>query len=223
MSNIIYFLPSAATCMNLKIIILNEVSQLQFLIHSFWGWAQEFVFYKFWVVWILLVQGPHSCVSTSIRRGISFHMDLTINSISHILQWRDYWLKVYAPIFKEHSAIWMLQEGLTECHCPSTIWEKIRIRQILMLSFISIFHILYNMIILKLKIAQPSPTLCDPMDWLYNPWNSPGQNTGVCRLTFPVSRDWIQVSCIAGRFFTSWAIREAIRKEYSSSSIHGIF
>ena len=44
---------------------------------------------------------------------------------------------------------------------------------------------------------------------LYNPWNSPGQNTGVGRLyllqgIFP-TRDQIQVSHIAGRFFTSWA------------------
>ena len=165
---------------------------------------------------MLLVQGPHSCVSTYIQRGISFHVDLTIDSTPHILQWRDCWLKVYAPSFKDHSAIWMLQEGLTECHCPSKIWEKIRIRQILMLSFTSIFHILYNRIILKVKAAQPCPTLCDPMDWLYSSWNSPGQNTGVGRVAFPFSRgwsqprDWTQVSCIAGRFFTSWAIRDAL-------------
>ena len=44
---------------------------------------------------------------------------------------------------------------------------------------------------------------------LYRPWNSLGQNTGV--VAFPFSRgslqprDWTQVSCIAGRFFTSWA------------------
>ena len=36
------------------------------------------------------------------------------------------------------------------------------------------------------------------------PWNSPGKNTGVS------SRDWTQVSCIAGRFFTVWATREAL-------------
>ena len=48
---------------------------------------------------------------------------------------------------------------------------------------------------------------------LYSPWNSPGQNTWVG--TFPFSkwssqpRDWTQVSCIAGRFFTSWATSEA--------------
>ena len=48
---------------------------------------------------------------------------------------------------------------------------------------------------------------------LYSPWNSPGQNTGVGRLSllqgiFP-TRDRTQFSLIAGRFFTSWATREA--------------
>ena len=28
-------------------------------------------------------------------------------------------------------------------------------------------------------------------------------------------RDWTQVSCIAGRFFTDWAMREALKWEYS--------
>ena len=48
---------------------------------------------------------------------------------------------------------------------------------------------------------------------LYSPWNSPGQNTEAHRLSLlQVSsqpRDWTQVSHIAGRFFTNWAIREA--------------
>ena len=47
---------------------------------------------------------------------------------------------------------------------------------------------------------------------LYSPWNSPGQNTGVGSLSllqgFSQHRDQTQVSRIAGRFFTSWAIRE---------------
>ena len=48
------------------------------------------------------------------------------------------------------------------------------------------------------------------------PWNSPGQNTGV---GIPFSggssqpRDQTQVSNIAGRFFTSWATREAHIKQ----------
>ena len=48
----------------------------------------------------------------------------------------------------------------------------------------------------------------------YSPWNSPGQNTGVVAFPFSrgwsQSRDWNQVSRIAGRFFTSWATREAL-------------
>ena len=47
---------------------------------------------------------------------------------------------------------------------------------------------------------------------LYSPWNSPGQNTGVGSLSLlqgsSQPRDQTQVSCIAGRFFTSWATRE---------------
>ena len=90
--------------------------------------------------------------------------------------------------------------------------------------------------------------------WLYSPWNSPGQNTGMgslsllqgifptqgsnpgfphCRqilyqlshkgspgilewVAYPFSsgsswpRNWTRVSCIAGRFFTNWAIGEVL-------------
>ena len=52
---------------------------------------------------------------------------------------------------------------------------------------------------------------------LNSPWNSPGQNTGYSEywVAFPFSRGFsqprnrTQVSCIAGRVFTSWAIRES--------------
>ena len=52
----------------------------------------------------------------------------------------------------------------------------------------------------------------------YSPWNSPGQNTGVCSLSllygiFPTQGS-NQVSLIAGGFFTGWATREA--QEYWS-------
>ena len=64
----------------------------------------------------------------------------------------------------------------------------------------------------EVKVAQSCPTLCDPVDYT------------VCRIlqarilewvAFPFSRgsshpkDWTQVSPIAGRFFTSYATREA--------------
>ena len=60
------------------------------------------------------------------------------------------------------------------------------------------------------KVTQSCPTLWDSMDC---PSNSPGQNTGVGSLSllqriFP-TRDRTQVSHIVGRFFTSWATREA--------------
>ena len=44
---------------------------------------------------------------------------------------------------------------------------------------------------------------------LYSPQNSPGQNTGVGSLSIPQGIFWTQVSHNAGRFFTSWATREA--------------
>ena len=64
----------------------------------------------------------------------------------------------------------------------------------------------------EVEIAQSCPTLCDPMDytihgilearileWVAIPFYR--------RSSQP--RDWTQVSHIAGRFFTSWAAREA--------------
>ena len=67
----------------------------------------------------------------------------------------------------------------------------------------------------KVLVTQSCPTLCDPMDYIsyQASQGSPGKNTGVgCHAhhqeIFP-PRDWIQVSCIAGRFFTIWTTREA--------------
>ena len=71
---------------------------------------------------------------------------------------------------------------------------------------------------MKVKVTQSCPTLCDPMDC-----SLPGSS--VCGIlparilewvAMPFSResfhprDWTQVSCIAGRFFTIWATREAL-------------
>ena len=67
------------------------------------------------------------------------------------------------------------------------------------------------------KVTQSCLTLCDPMDYTVH---------GILQarilewVAFPFSRrssqlrDWIQVSHIAGRFFTSWATRET--QEYWS-------
>ena len=66
----------------------------------------------------------------------------------------------------------------------------------------------------EVKVTQLCQTLCDPMDYRVR---------GIlqARITewvaFPFSRvssqlrDWTQVSCIAGGFFTSWAIREVLK------------
>ena len=62
------------------------------------------------------------------------------------------------------------------------------------------------------KVAQSCLTLCDPHG-LYSPWNSPGQNTEVGSLSLLQGIFLTQglnpgvPHC--GRFFTSWATREA--------------
>ena len=54
---------------------------------------------------------------------------------------------------------------------------------------------------------------------LYSSWNSPGQNTGVGSLSFLQGIFPIYVSCIAGRFFTSWPkILEEVAYLFSSGS-----
>ena len=62
------------------------------------------------------------------------------------------------------------------------------------------------------KVAQLCPTLCNPMDYRIH---GSLQARILEWVAFPFSRgssqprDWTQVSCIAGRFFTSWATRDA--------------
>ena len=73
-------------------------------------------------------------------------------------------------------------------------------------------HIILSATRRQVNVAQSCLTL-----WphgLYSPWNSPGQNTGVGSHSLLQGSsqpgDWTQVSCIAGSFFTSWDIREAL-------------
>ena len=61
---------------------------------------------------------------------------------------------------------------------------------------------------------------------LFRPWNSPGNNTTVSRCSllqgiFPTQElNW--VSCIAGRFFTSWVTREGLKMVRGAISfLHG--
>ena len=71
----------------------------------------------------------------------------------------------------------------------------------------------FSFILVKVKIAQLSPTPCDPMDYTIH---------GILQarilewLAFPFSRgssqrrDWTKVSHTAGGFFTSWATSEVL-------------
>ena len=69
----------------------------------------------------------------------------------------------------------------------------------------------------KVKVAQLCPTLCDPMDYTVHgilqarilEWVAFFFSGGSSH-----PRDQIQVSHIAGKFFMSWAIREALRNKY---------
>ena len=69
----------------------------------------------------------------------------------------------------------------------------------------------------KVNVAQSCPTICDPTDSIVH---GILQARILERVASPFSRgssqprDWNQVSCIAGGFFTSWATREA--QEYWS-------
>ena len=78
--------------------------------------------------------------------------------------------------------------------------------------------------ILKVKVAQSCPTLCDPMDCILHgilqarklEWVAVPCSRGSSRL-----RNWTEVSCIAGGFFTSWAatqihIRAIVSSFFSS-------
>ena len=69
----------------------------------------------------------------------------------------------------------------------------------------------------KVKVTQSCLTLCDPMDYTVH---GILQDRMLKWVAFPFSRgssqprDQTQISCIAGKFFTSWATREA--QEYWS-------
>ena len=65
---------------------------------------------------------------------------------------------------------------------------------------------------MKVKVSQSCPTLCNPMDYTVHGILQARILKWVACSSFrgsPQLRDQIQVSCIAGGFFTSWATREA--------------
>ena len=81
---------------------------------------------------------------------------------------------------------WLLPSGLAPTSCGANLQQGALVR---------------------IKVAQSCPTLCNHMD-VHSPWNSPGQNAGVGSLS-KISRgpsqprDQTQVSHLAGEVFTS--------------------
>jgi len=106
-----------------------------------------------------------------------------------------------------------LRKVNTTLFTSSHIWPPPKMKppwsSILSLPFISI--LLCTSV--KVKVVQSCPTLCDPMDYTVH---------GILQarilewVAFPFSRgssqprDQTRVSHIAGKFFTSWALREAL-------------
>ena len=99
-------------------------------------------------------------------------------------------------------------------HSPGTL---LKARQcithflIIIITFVIILNVSNK---LKVKLAVLSNSF-----WphgLYSTWNSPGKNTGVGSHSLlqgsSQPRNQTQVLCIAGRFFTIWAIWEALTR-----------
>ena len=85
------------------------------------------------------------------------------------------------------------------------------------INFLSLPHLCAYGSVVVVLVTQSCLILCDPMDCspprLLCPWDFLGKDTGVdCHFLLQGSfqpRDWTQVSCTEGRFFTDWATREA--------------
>ena len=95
-----------------------------------------------------------------------------------------------------------------------------------------IYYLKYFLRWSEVKVSQPYLTLCNPMDCSL----SGSSVLGILQARMPkwaaVSfsrgssqpRDWTQVSCIAGRFFTVWATRQPKNTGVGSLSLlQGIF
>ena len=98
--------------------------------------------------------------------------------------------------------------------------------------------VLWNQMVVRITLNHLPSKMLNMRYWKWNllshvwlmwpkelcrPWNSPGQNTGVGRLSlfqgiFPTQYQ-TQIFRIAGRFFNSWAAREAQRILYWSQKI----
>ena len=71
---------------------------------------------------------------------------------------------------------------------------------------------------MKEKVIQLCPTLCDPMDYTYSPWNSPGQNTGVdgcslLNLGLPHCRWILYQLSYQGNPVCAWRVAKSLPEE----------
>ena len=72
--------------------------------------------------------------------------------------------------------------ALTKIKSAKLLTQCLKPGSNLISSLTSIFIIKRGFIV-KVKVVQSCPTLCDPMDYIYSPWNSSGQNIGVGSLS----------------------------------------
>ena len=151
-------------------------------------------------LWYTTVLGPVYCLVTKSCPTLCDSIDCTPpgSSVHIILQ--AIILEWVAISFSRGSSWPLLTQGQT--------WVSCIARQILY--YWANWEALVGM--WKVKVAQSCPTLCNPVDYIVY---------GILQgrilewVDFPFSRgssqprDRTQVSCIADRFFTSWATREA--------------
>ena len=118
-----------------------------------------------------------------------------------------------------------LSDWTTSCHSTLKIHHRVNVIRFLWNTFRDLKVSPYaptKVLILqcKVKVTQLCPTLYNPMDYTVHEIL---QTRILEWVAFPFSRgssqprDWTQISHTAGRFFTSWTIREA--QEYWSGSL----
>ena len=125
------------------------------------------------------------------------------NCLLHLLHWQAGSSLIHLQLIPSFANKCLITVSL----CGLSTWKKN-----LLISLTQTFRLK-----MKVRVTQSCPTLCDPMDYTLH---------GILQarilkwVAFPFSRgssqprDQTQVSHIAGRFFTSWAAREA--QEYWS-------
>ena len=147
--------------------------------------------------------------------------------LSNILLWYMY-LPVYVYICTLHllkAIISSLSIGLLPClHCFKKYCYEHWGAWIKVFPFLDIYpgvgflhhmvilFLLFQFSIVKVKVTQSCPTLCNPIDYTVHGIH---QARILAWVAYPFSRgsswsrNWTGVSHIGGRFFTSWATREA--------------